>query len=61
VESFSDLSNASRLGWEDFKATPTHAVVLCVIYPVLGLVLFRLVLGHSALPLLLARDGSLPS
>src|SRR6478752_2714080 len=48
----SDLSDALRLGWEDFKAIPTHAVVLCVIYPVLGLVLFRMVLGHSLLPLL---------
>ena len=50
--SLSDLGNALRLGWEDFKAIPTHAIVLCVIYPVLGLVLFRLVLGHSVLPLL---------
>jgi len=48
----SDLVDALRLGWEDFKAVPTHAIVLCVIYPVLGLVLFRLVLGHSVLPLL---------
>jgi uncharacterized membrane protein len=50
--SLSDLGDALRLGWEDFKAVPTHAIVLCVIYPVLGLVLFRLVLGHSVLPLL---------
>ena len=49
---FSDLGDALRLGWEDFKAVPTHAIVLCVIYPVIGLVLFRLVLGHSVLPLL---------
>src|ERR1700686_3053599 len=48
----SDLSDALRLGWEDFKAIPTHAVVLCVIYPVLGLVLFRLAVGYSVLPLL---------
>ena len=48
----SDLSDALRLGWEDFKAIPSHAVVLCVIYPVLGLVLFRMVLGYSVLPLL---------
>src|SRR6201989_1515193 len=50
--SLSDLGDALRLGWDDFKAIPTHAVVLCVIYPVLGLVLFKLVLGHSVLPLL---------
>ncbi|MBI5263633.1 MAG: DUF2189 domain-containing protein [Bradyrhizobium sp.] len=48
----SDLRDALRLGWEDFKAVPSHAIVLCVIYPVLGLVLFRLVLGYSVLPLL---------
>jgi uncharacterized membrane protein len=46
------LTDALRLGWEDFKAIPTHAVVLCLIYPVLGLVIFRMVLGHSLLPLL---------
>jgi uncharacterized membrane protein len=48
----SDLSDALRRGWEDFKAVPSHAIILCVIYPVLGLVLFRMVLGHSVLPLL---------
>src|SRR5438477_7710137 len=48
----SDLSAALRLGWEDFKAIPSHAIVLCVIYPVLGLVLFRSALGYSVLPLL---------
>jgi uncharacterized membrane protein len=48
----SDLRDALRLGWEDFKAVPSHAVFLCMIYPVLGLVLARTVLGHSVLPLL---------
>ena len=48
----SDLREALRLGWEDFKAVPSHAIILCVIYPVLGLVLFRMVLGYSVLPLL---------
>src|SRR3954471_13731745 len=47
-----DLNEALRLGWEDFKAVPSHAIILCVIYPVLGLVLFRTVLGYSVLPLL---------
>ena len=50
--SLSDVGHALRLGWEDFKAIPTHAVVLCVMYPVLGLFLFRLVIGYSVLPLL---------
>jgi uncharacterized membrane protein len=47
-----DLYRALRLGWEDFKAVPSHAIILCVIYPVLGLVLARTVLGYSVLPLL---------
>jgi uncharacterized membrane protein len=47
-----DLRDALRLGWEDFKAVPSHAIMLCVIYPVLGLALARTVLGYSVLPLL---------
>jgi uncharacterized membrane protein len=47
-----DLREALRLGWEDFKEVPSHAIMLCVIYPVLGLVLARTVLGYSVLPLL---------
>ena len=50
--SLSDLSAALRLGWDDFQAMPSHAIMPCVIYPILGLVLFRLVLGYSVLPLL---------
>src|ERR1700731_4155028 len=48
----SDLHEALRLGWEDFKAVPSHAIILCVIYPVLGLVLARAVSGYAVLPLL---------
>lgn len=48
----SDLGEALRLGWEDFKAVPSHAIILCLIYPVLGLVLARTVHGYSVLPLL---------
>jgi uncharacterized membrane protein len=47
-----DLHEALRRGWEDFKAVPSHAIILCVIYPVLGLMLARTVLGYSVLPLL---------
>ena len=50
--SFSDLQQALLQGWEDFKAMPSHAIFLCMIYPVLGLILARGVLGHSVLPLL---------
>ncbi|MEH2534498.1 putative membrane protein [Bradyrhizobium sp. AZCC 1588] len=47
-----ELGRALRRGWEDFKAVPSHAILLCVIYPVLGLVLARAVLGYSVIPLL---------
>ena len=47
-----DLQDALRLGWEDFKAVPSHAVMLCVIYPFLGLLIARTVMGYSVLPLL---------
>jgi uncharacterized membrane protein len=47
-----DLGTALRKGFDDFKAVPSHAVMLCLIYPVLGLVIARLVLGHSVMPLL---------
>lgn len=50
--SLSDVHDALRLGLQDFNAIPSHAVILCVIYPVVGLVLVRLVLGYSVLPLL---------
>lgn len=48
----SDLTDALRLGWEDFKAVPSHAIMLCLIYPVIGIVLARTVMGYSILPLL---------
>ncbi len=48
----SDLYEALQRGWEDFKAVPSHAIILCVIYPVLGIILARVVLGYSVLPLL---------
>lgn len=48
----SDIGIALRKGLEDFKALPSHAIVLCVIYPVMGLVLARMVLGYSVMPLL---------
>src|SRR6516225_1591322 len=41
----SDLRQALREGWEDFKAVPSHAIFLCMIYPVLGLILAFAALG----------------
>lgn len=49
---FRELHRALQLGWDDFKAVPSHAVILCLIYPVVGLVLARLVHGYAILPLL---------
>jgi uncharacterized membrane protein len=50
--SLSDLGTALRKGLDDFKAVPSHAVILCAIYPVLGIVIARMVLGYSVMPLL---------
>lgn len=48
----SDLHRALKLGWEDFKAVPSHAIILCVIYPVLGLLIARAAFGYAVIPLL---------
>ena len=47
-----DLTDALRLGWDDFKAIPSHAVFLCVIYPLVGFFIGGLMLGYNLLPLL---------
>jgi len=47
-----DLGTALRKGLDDFKAVPSHAIILAIIYPVLGIVLARLALGYSVMPLL---------
>ena len=47
-----DLKDALRKGLDDFAAMPTHAIFLCIIYPVIGLLLARLAFGYSILPLL---------
>ena len=47
-----DLKEALARGFDDFLAMPSHAVFLCLIYPVVGFVLARLVLGANVLPLL---------
>ena len=49
---FADLKDALARGLDDFRAMPSHAVFLCLIYPVVGFLLFRLVLGANVLPLL---------
>ncbi|MGE3148270.1 MAG: DUF2189 domain-containing protein [Pseudorhodoplanes sp.] len=47
-----DLVDALRLGMQDFAALPSHAIFLCLIYPIIGFVLARLVFGYDTLPLL---------
>ena len=47
-----DLKDALRRGLADFSAMPSHAVFLCLIYPIVGLLLARLTLGYDILPLL---------
>ncbi len=47
-----DLLDALKAGLEDFKAMPSHAIFLCLIYPIVGIVLFRLAIGYDVLPLL---------
>jgi uncharacterized membrane protein len=47
-----DLTDALRKGWADFSAMPSHAIFLCVIYPVVGIVLLQLTFGYAVLPFL---------
>lgn len=48
----SDIAHALRSGWDDFSAVPSHGLMLVVIYPIIGIVAARLVLGYAILPLL---------
>ena len=47
----SDLFHALARGVDDFVAMPSHAIFLCVIYPLLGIVMVTMALGSSMLPL----------
>jgi len=49
---FSDLKDALSKGADDFLAMPTHAIFLCAVYPIIGLLAARLAFGYSILPLL---------
>ena len=44
---FADLQDALAKGVDDFYAMPTHAMFLCVIYPIVGLFLARMAFGYS--------------
>lgn len=47
-----DLVDALKKGWDDFSAMPSHAVFLCVIYPLIGILAAALTLGYAFVPLL---------
>ncbi len=47
-----DLFDALAKGWKDFGETPTHYMMLVIIYPIVGLVMARMVAGQDLLPLL---------
>ncbi len=47
----SDLMHSLARGVDDFAAMPSHAVFLCVIYPLLGILLIAMTAGYSMLPL----------
>jgi uncharacterized membrane protein len=48
----SDLVEALRRGVADFAMMPSHVIFLCLIYPIVGIVIARLVLGYDVLPML---------
>jgi uncharacterized membrane protein len=47
-----DLRDALAKGLDDFRAFPTHAIFLSIVYPVIGLLLARLTLSYDVVPLL---------
>lgn len=49
----SDLWHSLARGLDDFAAMPSHAVFLCVIYPLLGIFLVAVAMGSPMLPLAL--------
>ena len=47
-----DLQDALKRGLEDFIAAPTHAIFLGLVYPIVGLLLFRATFHYEMIPLL---------
>jgi uncharacterized membrane protein len=47
-----DLRDVLRRGFEDFGAYRTDVIFLCLLYPVIGLVLARMIWGYGMVPLL---------
>ena len=46
-----DLKDALARGVDDFVAMPSHAIFLCVVYPLLGILLIGATMGNAWLPL----------
>jgi len=44
--------DALAKGWNDFSAMPSHAIFLCLMYPIIGIGLAGLTLGNALLPFL---------
>jgi uncharacterized membrane protein len=49
---FADLEDALARGFDDFMAMPSHALFLCIIYPVVGIVLGAVTFGGGQISLL---------
>src|ERR1700744_5041356 len=47
-----DLRSALQQGAGDFKQEPNYILVLTVIYPIIGFLLFRIIFGYKIFPLL---------
>lgn len=47
-----DLKDVLARGLDDFAAMPSHAIFLCLIYPIVGFIFGRLAFGYNVLPLL---------
>jgi uncharacterized membrane protein len=47
-----NLKQALARGLDDFSAMPSHAIFLCLIYPLVGMFLAALMLGYNVLPLI---------
>ncbi len=47
-----DVKDALVKGIGDFRAMPSHAIFLCLVYPLVGFILYRMLFGYDMLPLL---------
>lgn len=48
----SDIQDVLRAGWEDFQAARSDVILLCLLYPVMGLILTGIAFHQSLIPLL---------